>query len=176
MVSVLVILQMCILSSQRGQISVSMSEAFSSFIWAAARQNQQNKTCLIRPVWLIFFMWTDKTDRLGGSQADPSLRWAHRSVCWFCYVVAHILCERKAKALARLHGRAGTPEPSLFAHVISTLFTWADSMELFTFCTKLMCRIVNSQKKWPIFSEYTDFLEDLEEDPQYRENVNIYKG
>ena len=26
------------------------------------------------------------------------------------------------------------------------------------------------------FREYTDFLEDLEEDPTYRENVNIYKG
>ena len=29
---------------------------------------------------------------------------------------------------------------------------------------------------WFISSEYTDFLEDLEEDPQIRENVNIYKG
>ena len=26
------------------------------------------------------------------------------------------------------------------------------------------------------FSDYRDFLEDLEEDPQYRENINIYKG
>lgn len=26
-----------------------------------------------------------------------------------------------------------------------------------------------------VLNEYTDFLEDLEEDPQYRENVNIYK-
>ena len=26
------------------------------------------------------------------------------------------------------------------------------------------------------FSDYTDFLEDLEEDPQYRLNINIYKG
>ena len=22
---------------------------------------------------------------------DPSLRWGHKSVCWFCHVVAHVL-------------------------------------------------------------------------------------
>ena len=27
-----------------------------------------------------------------------------------------------------------------------------------------------------IFREYDDFLEDLEEDKMYRQNVNIYKG
>ena len=27
-----------------------------------------------------------------------------------------------------------------------------------------------------IYSDYTDFLEDLEEDPTIRQNVNIYKG
>ncbi len=26
------------------------------------------------------------------------------------------------------------------------------------------------------FRDYTDFLEDLEEDPHYRQNINIYKG
>ena len=25
-----------------------------------------------------------------GAQADLSLRWAHRSFCWFCHAAAHI--------------------------------------------------------------------------------------
>ena len=28
--------------------------------------------------------------RLGGCQADQSLRWVHRSFCWFCHAAAHI--------------------------------------------------------------------------------------
>ena len=35
------------------------------------------------------------------------------------------------KALARLRECAGSPEPSLFAYVINTIFTWADSNETF---------------------------------------------
>ena len=32
-------------------------------------------------------LWSDWTD----AQADLSLRWVHRSVCWFCDVTAHIV-------------------------------------------------------------------------------------
>jgi len=27
-----------------------------------------------------------------------------------------------------------------------------------------------------VYRDYNDFLEDLEEDPSYRQNINIYKG
>ena len=38
-----------------------------------------------------FFMRTAKTlIRLGGAQADLSLRWAHMPFCWFCHVAAQI--------------------------------------------------------------------------------------
>ena len=37
-------------------------------------------------------------------------------------------CVRIAKALARLRGCAGSPEPSLVAYVISTIISWAGSL------------------------------------------------
>ena len=39
-------------------------------------------------------------------------------------------CVRTAKALARLRGCAGSPEPSLVAYVISTIISWAGSFLL----------------------------------------------
>ena len=39
----------------------------------------------------------------------------------------HTLCVWTAKALARLHGCAGLPEPLLVAYVISTIISWAGS-------------------------------------------------
>ena len=37
------------------------------------------------------------------AQADPSLRWAHRSFCWFCHEAAHIIiCIYTLIALTRL--------------------------------------------------------------------------
>ena len=50
---------------------------------------------------------------------------------WFLvrpFVYFHALCVRTAKALARLRGCAGSPEPSLVAHVISTIISWAGSI------------------------------------------------
>ena len=49
---------------------------------------------------------------------------------WFLvepFVYFHTLCVRSAKALARLRGCTGSPEPSLFAYVISTIISWAGS-------------------------------------------------
>ena len=49
---------------------------------------------------------------------------------WFLvgpFVNFHTLRERKAKALARLRGCAGSPEPSLVAFVINTIISWAGS-------------------------------------------------
>ena len=41
------------------------------------------------------------------------------------------LCVRTVKALARLGGRAGSPEPSLVTYVISTKISWAGSNVLY---------------------------------------------
>ena len=41
------------------------------------------------------------------------------------FVYFHTLCVQTAKALARLRGCAGSPEPSLVACVISTIISWA---------------------------------------------------
>ena len=41
------------------------------------------------------------------------------------FVYFHTSCVRTAKALARLRGCTGSPEPSLVAYVISTIISWA---------------------------------------------------
>ena len=41
------------------------------------------------------------------------------------FVCFHTSCVRTAKALARLRGCAGSPEPLLVAYVISTIISWA---------------------------------------------------
>ena len=43
------------------------------------------------------------------------------------FVYFHISCLRTAKAVARLRGCAGSPEPSLVAYVISTITSWFGS-------------------------------------------------
>ena len=49
---------------------------------------------------------------------------------WFLvgpFIYFHTSCVRTAKALVRLGGCAGSPEPSLVAYVISTIMSWAGS-------------------------------------------------
>ena len=74
---------------------------------------------------------------------------------WFFvgpFVYFHPSCVRTAKALARLRGCAGSPEPLLVAYVISTTISWAASIMCifqplkggrdFTFrsgCTEFLC-------------------------------------
>ena len=53
---------------------------------------------------------------------------------WFLvgpFVYFHTSWMRTAKALARLRGCAGSPEPSLFAYVISIIISWAGSNIIF---------------------------------------------
>ena len=45
------------------------------------------------------------------------------------FVYFRTSCVRTAKALARLRGCTGSPEPSLVAYVISTIISWAGSNE-----------------------------------------------
>ena len=52
---------------------------------------------------------------------------------WFLvwpFVYFHSSCVRTAKALARLRGCAGSPEPSLVAYAISTKISWASSFNV----------------------------------------------
>ena len=49
---------------------------------------------------------------------------------WFIYF--HTSCVRTAKALGRLRGCAGSPEPLLVAHVINTIISWAGFLLLLT--------------------------------------------
>ena len=51
---------------------------------------------------------------------------------WFSVrsCVYYTLCVRIAKAVARLCGCAGSPEPSLVAYVMSTIISWAGSFNL----------------------------------------------
>ena len=85
----------------------------SSCIWAASWQNQQNDCApskdwdqpghtpsLIRVfvvrmkrAWILSYplsaqrrLWSDWAD----AQADLSLHWLHRPVCWFCHEAAHL--------------------------------------------------------------------------------------
>ena len=49
---------------------------------------------------------------------------------WFFvgpFVVFHTTCVLTAEALARLRERAGSPEPSLVAYMMSTIISWASS-------------------------------------------------
>ena len=41
--------------------------------------------------------------RLDGAQADLSLRWAHRSFCWFCHSAAHMVVADAAVAVCSNH-------------------------------------------------------------------------
>ena len=78
---------------------------FFVFAWVFEPQrdkNQQNDLCaqrILRSAWASApwiacgqrRLWSDWTD----SQADLSLRWAHRPYFWFCYAAAHFgyLCD-----------------------------------------------------------------------------------
>ena len=48
-------------------------------------------------------------------------------------VYFHTLCVRTAKALMRLRGCAGSPQPSLVAYVINIIISWTGSFILFSF-------------------------------------------
>ena len=55
---------------------------------------------------------------------------------WFFvgpFAYFHTSCVRTAKALARLRGCAGSPEPSLVAYVIRTIVSWAGSVTFYLF-------------------------------------------
>ena len=68
------------------------------------------------------YHWTHSLN----AHAQPS-GWARCLIFVGPFVYFHTSCVRTAKALARLRGCAGSPEPSLVAYVISTIISWAAS-------------------------------------------------
>ena len=84
--------------------------------WTASGQNQQSGFCApprlisvwadqslavrMKKAWVLIYplsaqrrLWSDWAD----AQADPSLRWAHMSFCWFCHDAAHIVSSSSQK-------------------------------------------------------------------------------
>ena len=59
----------------------------------------------------------------------------------------HTACVRTAKALARLRGCAGSPEPWLVACVISTIISWADSVNMRGTLQYLSWYVTDSSRK-----------------------------
>ena len=70
---------------------------------------------------------------------------------WFLvgpFIYFHSLCERTAKALARLRRCAGSPEPSLVAHVISIIIAWAGLFRGFLIHIVVYCNTTGSRPDW----------------------------
>ena len=74
---------------------ILFTTVFAKVIWAATWQNQQNDLCAqrrLRSAWAS--TQSDQSHRCpktdwADAQAVLSLRWAHRSFCWFCQEEAH---------------------------------------------------------------------------------------
>ena len=88
---------------------------------------------------------------------------------WFLvqpFVYFHTSCVQTVKALARLRGCAGSPEPSLVAYVVSTIISWAGSDNIVSVSNR-MCTswtqdcllgfdILSRMKYFMIFSDITN--------------------
>ena len=68
------------------QISLGIRPVWSEFSLSAWR-----KTGSLATQWAQSEDWSDWVD----AQADLSLRWAHRSFCWFCHEAANIYYSAK---------------------------------------------------------------------------------
>ena len=77
---------------------------------------------------------------------------------WFFvgpFVYSHTSCVRRAKALARLRGCAGSPESSRVAYVISTIISWAGSIRCLVWKQSLLVENVIMVNFWDCFSKTT---------------------
>ena len=67
-------------------------------------------------------------------RACAAIQWGSMSDFWTdSFVDFHSSSVRTAKALARLRGCAGSPEPSLVAYTISTIISWVGSFEVMSY-------------------------------------------
>ena len=83
------------------------------------------------------------------------------SLVFFQVLYIHLFCIQTVMALARLYQYPGSPKPSLFACMISTLFTWAspnfiNSPGSDTSFTEPVCTW--QDYFWNIFHTYTTLL------------------
>ena len=77
---------------------------------------------------------------------------------WFFigpFVYFHTLCVRTAKALARLRGCAGSPEPSLVAYAIITITSWAGSTDLYQISGRSLFRFTFPMG-WSCYRDFYD--------------------
>ena len=68
------------------------------------------------------------------------------------FLLIHCLYERAAKVLARLRGRAGSPEPSLLAYAISTKFAWRGPVYLNMWATTMKILFLFCQQRDQLFT------------------------
>ena len=91
------------------------------FVWSSLASLKHNLSHLMR-LWHFWFSLLILQIRM---RSHPVMLDVRLSVGPFVYF--HLLRVRTAKALVRLRGCAGMPEPSLVACMISTIISWAGS-------------------------------------------------
>ena len=152
-------------------------------IWAAAQQNNQ-MTCVLskdtdqlrhlpslirvfavcmKEHWVLGcpssaqqILWSDWVD----AQADLSLRWVHRSFCWFCHAVAHFQFEA-CSVVFFLHFFFLSPviwmfdplgcSEDFFAMLCAPVSQhWGERMGVHCYCqsSNLISKVI--VKKWPL--------------------------
>ena len=81
---------------------------------------------------------------------------------WFLvrpFVYFHTSCVQTVKALVRLCGCAGLPEPSLVAYVVSTIISWTGSEQTFFFVFITRCPITASCPGYLVACvQYLDYM------------------
>ena len=139
-----------------------------NIIWAASWQIQQNGMCTqrrldqrghppsqirvfavrMKKAWVLSYqlsaqwsLWLDWAD----AQADPSLRWAHISFCWFCHKVAQIVFKGSRAGGFLLDAQADLS------------LRWAH-MQLCWFCHEAAHFTVPSASFWVHYVQNTSFL------------------
>ena len=80
----------CASAWQNPQIDVCAQQSLRS-AWASIQSDQSSlpswrKLGSLGTPWALSEDWSDWAD----AQADLSLCWAHRSICWFCHAAAHL--------------------------------------------------------------------------------------
>ena len=77
--------------------------------------------------------------RLDGAQADLSLRWAHRSFCWFCHEAAQVVEWMCYVEHTSLFGALVSNSSALHDVIASSIMDWIKylKVEIYSFKTAL---------------------------------------
>ena len=98
------------------QVSVEKSLSLHLLISNGKKMSQVMRLCYFSSPVNSFF-----------KRVCAAIQWARCLIFVRTLRLLPFLCVRTAKALVRLCGCAGSPEPSLVAYVISTIISWAGS-------------------------------------------------